>query len=240
VRRAALLVAALALTGCETTAEKSARLERAAKRAAAGGQAAAQAPSVTRPSAYVKVLSATLVHGSEGAAAAVTLRNDSPRPLEKLPILITLKDAHGHVVFQNNAGGAEEALTYVPSLAPRGELTWVDDQVPAKSEASSVSALVGEGSAAGASLPPVSVSGVQASEEASGAGASGTVTNHSGTAQLHLVVFVVARRGAAVVGAGRAVLPDLAAGASVPFHAFFIGNPQGAQLKASAPPNTFG
>jgi hypothetical protein len=239
VRRAALLLAALALTGCETTAEKSAKLEREAKRSgASAGQGSAQVPSITRPSAYVKVLGAALVHGSEGAAAAVTLRNDSPRTFAAVPIAITLKDAHGHTVFQNNAAGSEAALVSVPSIGAHSELTWVDDQLPAKSEAASVGASVGEGTAVSGTAPAVSVSGVHTSEEASGAGATGTLANHSATAQLHLVVFVIARRGASVLAAGRAVLPELRAGASQTFHAFFIGNPQGAQLQASAPAGT--
>jgi hypothetical protein len=240
VRRAALLLAALALTGCETSVEKSARLERAAKRAAVGGVAGAQVPAVTRPSAYVKVVGATLLHSTEGAAAAVTLRNNSPRTLEKVPIAITLKDARGRSVFQNNAAGSEAALVSVPSIAGHGELTWVDDQLPAKGNASSVNALVGEGVPFSGRAPALSVTGVHSSEEASGPGVSGSVANRSSNAQLHLVVFVIARRGSSIVAAGRAVLPEVAAGASTQFRAFFVGNPQGALLEANAPPATFG
>jgi hypothetical protein len=240
VRRAALVVAALALGGCESTAEKSAELERAAKRAAGSQQALAQSLSVTRPSAYVKVLGATLVHTSEGAAVAVRVRNDSAHALQKVPIAITLKDAGGRTVFQNNSPGSEAALASVPSIPARGGLTWVDDQVPANSKASTVSAIVGEAPASGASVPALSVSGVHLSEEASGPGAAGTITNRSQTAQLHLVVFVVARRGGSIVAAGRAVLPEVPAGASSPFQAFFVGDPKGAQLEVSAPPVTLG
>jgi hypothetical protein len=188
----------------------------------------------------VKVVGAALVHGSEGAAAAVTLRNDSPRAQRRVPIALTLKDARGRVVFSNYSAGSESALIVVPSIPARGELTWVDDQLPLKTEASSVSALVGEGQPLSGGLPAVSVSGVHAAEEASGAGAAGTVENRSKTAQLHLVVFAVARRGTQIVAAGRAVLPEVAAGSSAQFRLFFVGNPQGAQLQASAPAVTFG
>jgi hypothetical protein len=238
-RAAALVLAALALTGCETSAEKSAKLERAAKRAAASGAALAGVPSITRPSAHVKVVAATLVHASEGAAAAVTLRNESPRALGQVPIAITLKDARGRTVFENNAPGSEAALVSVPSIPAHAQLTWVDDQLPAKSEARSVSALVGEGRPLAASSPAISVGAVHLIEEATGQAATGTATNRSKTTQQHLVVFVVARRGVSIVAVGRAMLPELGAGASSQFRVFFTGSPQGAQLEASAPPTTF-
>jgi hypothetical protein len=240
VRGAALVLIALALTGCETTAQKSAKLEQAARRAAASRPAPTQAPSFTRPSAYVHVLGATLLHSSEAAAAAVTLRNDSGRALKEVPIAITLKDARGRTVFQNDVAGSEPALVAVPSIPPHGELTWVDDQLP-KGESVAISARVGEAPALPAGAPALAVTGAQVGEEASsGPGAAGTVSNHSNTTQLHLVVFAVARRGGRIVAAGRAVLPELAAGSSAQFHLFFVGDPRGAQLQVSVPPVTFG
>jgi hypothetical protein len=240
VRRAALVLIALALTGCETTAEKSAKLEKAAKRAASSRPAATHGPSFTRPSAYVRVLSATLLRSSEGAAAAVTLHNDSARAFKEVPIAITLKDARGRTVFQNDVAGSEPALVSVPSIPAHGELTWVDDQLP-KGEAATLSARVGEALALSRSAPVLAVSGAQVGEEASnGVGAAGTVSNHSNTTQLHLLVFAVARRGGRVVAAGRAVVPELAAGSSAQFHVFFAGDPRGAELQVSVPPVTFG
>jgi hypothetical protein len=240
VRRAALVLIALALTGCETTAEKSAKLERAAKLAAAKRPASARAPSFTRPSAHVRVLGTALVRSSEGAAAAVTLRNDSARALKEVPIAITVRDAHGRTVFENDVAGSEPALVAVPSIPAHGGLVWVDDQLP-KGEGVTVSARVGEAPAISGSAPAIAVSGASIGEEASnGLGAAGTVSNHSKTTQLHLVVFAVARRGGRIVAAGRAVLPELTSGASAPFHAFFVGDPRGGQLQVSAPPVTFG
>jgi hypothetical protein len=239
VRRAALVLIALALTGCETTAEKSARLERAAKQAAAR-RPKARAPSFTRPSTHVRVLGATLLSSSEGAAVAVTLRNYSPRALREVPIAITVRDAGGHSMFQNDVAGSEPALVAVPSIPARSELTWIDDQLP-KVQAASVSARVGEAPAVPGKAPVLTIGAASIGEEAgNGLGASGTVSNHSQTAQLHLVVFAVARRGGRIVAAGRAVLPELAGGASAPFHVFFIGDPRGAQLQVSAPAVTFG
>jgi hypothetical protein len=245
VRRATIALAlagaalAGALSGCETTAEKSARLERTAHHA----RLAQQGLSIAHASAYVHVVSATLVHGSEGAAAVVTLRNDSSHALQDVPIAITVRDAHGAIVFQNNAPGLESALTTLASLRAHGAATWVDDQVPASSSGApaSVSAIAGESPVAGGPLPQIDVTGVHPSEESgSVVGAAGTVHNRSNVIQQSLVVYVLARRGERIVAAGRAVLPELAAGASLPFQAFLQGSPSGAQLQASAPATTFG
>ncbi|HWX74419.1 MAG TPA: hypothetical protein VNZ05_03880 [Solirubrobacteraceae bacterium] len=238
MRRAALLLLALALAGCETTAEKSARLEKASKLAAAK-RPVARAPSLGRASTRVRVLASTIVSGSEGAAAAITLRNDSPRALRGVPLAITLRDAAGHTVFQNFLPGSEGALISVPSIPAHGELTWVDDQLP-KVHAASVDVRVGEARLVPGPLPSLAITGASIGEEPSGGlGASGTIANHSRAAQLHLVLFAVARRGGRVVAAGRAVLPELAAGASAPFHLFFVGDARGAQLQLSAPPVSF-
>ena len=116
-RAAALAVGALALagslSGCETTAEKSAQLERTAHRA----RPVEHGLTIARQSSDVRVLSATIVHGGEGSAAVVTLRNDSEHTLKDVPIAITVKDAHGSTVFQNNTPGLEAALTSLASLA---------------------------------------------------------------------------------------------------------------------------
>jgi hypothetical protein len=72
------------------------------------------------------------------------------------------------------------------------------------------------------------------------------VTNHSRIARRSLVVYVLSlldeRVTAAgrVAAAGRAVLLELAAGASAHFQAFLIGDPRGGKLQASAPASTAG
>jgi hypothetical protein len=233
---AAAVLLALALTGCETTAQKSAQLEKAAKH----GRIAQAGLSIAKASADVTVRDAVLLHGAEGAAVVVTLRNSSARALQSVPIAITVKNAAGGTLFQNNAPGLEAALTSIASLGAHDEATWVDDQVPATGSPASVSAVVGEAPAARGSAPRLRVAGVHATEEAGSAGAAGTVKNESQITQQSLVVYVLARRAGRVVAAGRAVLPEVAAGAAVPFQAFFTGVAKGAQLQASAPPSTFG
>jgi hypothetical protein len=230
------LALAGSLSGCETTAEKSARLEHVAHRR----RPVERGLTIARQSTDVRVLGTVLVHSSEGAAAIVTLRNNSGHALKNVPIAITVTDARGSTVFQNNTPGLEAALTSLASVGAHGEATWIDDQVQASGIPAGVSAVVGVGPSASGSAPRIEVQGVHASEEGGGAGAAGTVRNRSGVTQQNLVVYVLARRGGRIVAAGRAVLPEVGAGASLPFQAFLQGSPTGAHLEASAPPTTFG
>jgi hypothetical protein len=230
------LLALLALSSCETTAEKSARLERAAHHT----RLAERGLSVVKQSADVRVLGAVLVHDAEGAAAVMTLRNDSAHVLKDVPIAITVKDAEGSTVFQNNSPGLEAALTSLGSLPAHSEGTWVDDQVPTSGAPASVSAIVGEAFAANGPAPRIEVAGVHPGEESGSATAAGTVRNRSNVAQQSLVVYVIARRAGRIVAAGRAILPEVAPGAAIPFQAFLVGAPHGALLQADAPATTLG
>jgi hypothetical protein len=228
------LLALLALSGCESTQEESARLEKAAHHT----HLAERGLSIGKQSANVSVLDTTLVRGTEGAAAVVTLHNDSAHALRNVPIAISAKDAHGSTVFQNDAPGLEAALTSLGSLPAHGVATWVDDQVPASGAPVSVTAIAGVSPAASGALPQIEVAGVHPSEESGSATAAGTVRNRSTVTQQALVVYVLARRTGRVVAAGRAILPEVSPGASVPFQAFLVGTPTGAHLEASAPATT--
>ena len=64
--------------------------------------------------------------------------------------------------------------------------------------------------------------------------------NRSNVTQQSLVVYVVARRAGRIVATGRAILPEVAPGAAVPFQAFLVGSSADAKLEASAPASTFG
>ena len=230
---ASLALALLVLGGCETTAEKSAKLERAAKRVTLAQQ---RGLSISRPSTTVQVVGATVVSDSERAAAVVTLHNRSATTQRAVPIAITVKSARGATVFQNNAPGLENALVTVPSIAARSTVVWVDDQLPVSGAPASVSAVVGEAPSTTAPSPKLAVIGARITEDpANGVVATGTVTNRSKVAQASLVVFAVARRGGAIVAAGRAIVSDLAPGAASPFQATLVGHPLGARLEVFAP-----
>lgn len=237
--RSALALAALALvySGCETTAQKSAKLEKVAKRVALARQTGL---SITRQSAVVKVSSVSIVRGAEGSAAVVTVRNPSARALRHVPIAISLKDAHGASVYSNDTPGLATTLTSLALLPAHGEVTWIDDQITTRT-ANSASAKVGEGATASGTSPQLAVQGTHLAEDPNGGSdAEGTVTNHSHTEQDELVIYAVARRAGRIVAAGRAVLASLPPGASAPFQIFFIGDPKGAQLQLSAPPTKYG
>jgi hypothetical protein len=229
------LLALLALSGCESTQEKSAQLEKTAHHA----HLTEQGLSIAKASADITVVDATLVRGAEGAAAVVTLRNDSAHALREVPIAITVKDAQGSTVFQNNAPGVEAALTSLGSLPAHGEATWVDDQVPATGDPVSVTAIAGVSPTVNEALPEIEVAGLHPSEESGSATAAGTVHNRSSVTQRALVVYAVARRAGRVIAAGRAILPEVAPGAAIPFQAFLVGSPTRARLEVGAPASTF-
>jgi hypothetical protein len=232
----AAIVTIIVLCGCQTTAEHSAELEKRAKHE----KLALRGVSVRSENPSVRVLQSRVVHSSEGTAVVVTLRNTSSHALENAPIEIAVRDAKGSVLFQNNQPGLDPALTRVSLLTPGAETLWVDDQVQVSGVPVSASALVGEGTRTSGSVPQLSVSGAHISSGAGAeAGADGTVANRSRVAQQHLVVYAVARRGGRIVAAGRAVLPEVAAGASAPFQVYFVGDPSGAQIQTSAPATSF-
>jgi hypothetical protein len=102
-----------------------------------------------------------------------------------------------------------------------------------------VTARIGAGGRAPSHLPRIQLSGVGlTSDPVSGYAASGQVRNASTVSQVQLVLFATARRAGRIVAAGRAVIPRLAPGKATPFHAYFLGNPNGAQISVSAPPST--
>jgi hypothetical protein len=233
---AALVALAVVCSGCETTAEKSAKLEKAAKRITRAQQTGL---AIAHQSTVVKVVGAVVVRGKEGSAAVVTMRNTSARALRDVPIAISLKDAHGTSVYSNDTPGLARTLTTVALIGAHSDVTWIDDQATTVA-ATRVSARIGEGARAdNVSATQVGVQGAHLSEDPSGGfDAEGAVVNHSHTEQDELVIYAVARRNGRVVAAGRAVLSSLGAGASLPFQVFFVGDPKGAQLALSAPPTT--
>jgi hypothetical protein len=227
------LALAGALTGCESTQTKSARLERAAQ-----GAEKERGLVVSRLARSVAVERTTLLQDANGAAAVVELRNRSRRSLVGLPLAVQVRDKARRSLYANDAAGLDSSLVRVPALAARGRLAWVDDQVTLAARGRDVVARVGAGAVTGpARLPRIEVSGMKPSGDASGdLAVVGEVVNRSEVEQRRLVVFVVGRRGSRIVAAGRAIVARLAPGSRARFSAFPIGDPRGAQLAAAAPP----
>jgi hypothetical protein len=242
VRLAALVLVGLALGGCESTAEESARLEKAAHlKEATRGQHGQAGVTVTTASKHIRVLSTTVISGSEGGAAVVTLQNTSAAALRQVPISIAVKDSAGKTIYSNNAPGLSPSLVSVALLAPHGQVIWVDDQIQASGTPASVTARVGEGVAVAAPVPHLEIKETKPTEESSGeAGVEGTVVNHSQVPQQELAVYAVARRGGKIVAVGRSVIPEVKPGASARFQLFFVGSPKGAQIEFAAPAASVG
>lgn len=233
-RLAVVAVAAVALAGCESTQDKSARLERSAQSAKSE-----KGLAITKDAAEITVADSTVLQDANGAAIVVELHNQSPGALVGLPIATTVEDAGNQPVYTNDTPGLDASLVSVPALAGGETLAWVNDQVTLAGEGKEVVARVGVGGKPGpASLPQMEVSGLKVTEDPGGGGATivGSVANRSDLEQRRLVVFVVGRKDGRVVSAGRAIVEKLAPGKSLTFSAFPIGDPTGAELSASAPP----
>jgi hypothetical protein len=248
VRQAAALVLAalaLTLTACESNQERSAKIEKA--QAAHDREVTRhlalteRALSITHPSTKVEVIGTTVLRGSEGAAAVLTLRNLSATTLRDVPIEITVKDAQGATVYTNDTPGLATGLNAAPLVPAHATTTWIDDQVQATSTPASVTAKVGEGTPATGAIPSLSVEGAhQYTDPTNGPAVEGSIVNHSHVGQQELIVDALVRRGGTIVAAGRAVLPTAPVGASTRFQLFFTGNPHGGQLEVQAPATTLG
>ena len=232
------VLAATALGGCETTADKSARL---AERASA--VPAERGLKIAKVNRDVRVLDTATVTDPNGTAVVVRLRDTARTAMAEVPIAIDVRDAAGTSLFRNDAPGAEPALVSVALLAPGRDVTWVHDQVQARGGAPArVTVRVGEPRGKAPAKPPrLSISPLRLTgDPSSGTEGLGRVTNHSPVAQRRLTIHVVARRGTKVVAAGRAVVNRVGAGRSAPFAVYFIGDPKGAQITMSAPPTVLG
>lgn len=85
--------------------------------------------------------------------------------------------------------------------------------------------------------PTFAISKVTLQSDSGSVFAKGSIVNRSKVAQKRLTIFGVARKGSAVVAAGRGILDILPPAGAKPtqFTVFFIGNPKGAKLSFSAP-----
>jgi hypothetical protein len=236
-RRTALLTLAatlaLALPACESTQDKSARLERE------GGGAALREKGVvvTRQNGDVKVVATDVIQDENGTAAVVRLRNESGRALAQVPITIDVRGAGDKRLFRNDDPGLEPTLVKAPLLGARREFTWVNDQVAAAARPRSLEAKVGEAQAVGKGVPKITVTRPRLEQDpVSGVSAVGFAANRSRVEQRKLVIFAVARKGNRVVAAGRGQINRLKAGRRARYTVFFIGNPRGARISVAAPP----
>jgi len=232
----AFLAAALALAACESTQDKSERLERD------GGGALAQEKGVvvSRQSREVKVLSTEVVQDDNGTAAVVRIRNTGKSALAQVPVSIDVRGAgEGKSLFRNDDPGLEPTLVRVPLLRPGEEFDWVNDQIAAAEKPRAVKAKVGEAKSVRSDIPEVTVTRPRLEQDpVSGVAAVGFAANRSKVEQRKLVIFAVARKGGRVVAAGRAQINRLKPRKRTHYTIFFIGNPRGARISLDAPPTS--
>ncbi len=227
------MAALVALTGCESTVDAARKITRQGTSAFK-----AQGLSVGRVDRRIRILSTAIVHDANGTAAVVAVRNTGPRAMADAPIAIDVLGAGRRSIFRNNSPGLENSLTHVPLLLPGQRVDWVNDQVLPTGTAVGLVARIGAGRSLGSPPPRIETRSVHLSyDDVSGWTADGTAVNASHVAQLRLVLFATARHQGKIVAAGRAIITRLMPGKSARFHAYFIGNPHGAQLSISAPPS---
>jgi hypothetical protein len=226
-------VTLLGLVGCESTVDL-------ARKIAAKGIVAFQQHGLTvaKVDKHIRVLGTAIIRDASGTAVVVELRDSSDKPTGNAPIAIDVSDRAGKSVFSNDAPGLAVSLTHVPLLLPGQVFDWINDQVLATGTPALVVARIGAGSRVPASVPSMQVSGARSIDDpVSGYEVTGKVRNASGVTQVNLVLYAIARHSGRIVAAGRAIVPRLAAGKSAPFHAYVIGNPDGAQIFVTAPPS---
>jgi hypothetical protein len=235
IRAAApLLVAALALSACQTTQELSAQRAKSAKKLVNQ-----KGLTVGRENPDVAVRATSIVHDANGTAAVVELRNTGKVAQAGLPISIAVTDAKGKSVYRNDVAGLEDSLVSMSLLAKGEDAFWVNNQITATGTPAKVQARVGAAKGkVPAQVPSFAISGVGLQSDSGSVFAKGTIVNRSKVAQKRLTIFCVARKGTKVVAAGRGILDVLPAAGVKPtkFTVFFIGNPKGAKLSFSAPP----
>jgi hypothetical protein len=235
IRAAApLLVAALALSACQTTQELSAQRAGQAKKLVNQ-----KGLTVGTVNPDVAVAATSIVQDKNGIAAVVELRNTGKVAQAGLPVSIAVTDAKGKRLYRNDVAGLEDSLVSMALLTKGEDAFWVNNQITATGTPAKVQARVGAAKGkAPARLPSFAISGVSLQSDSGSVFAKGTIVNRSKVAQKRLTIFGVARKGSKIVAAGRGILDALPpAGAKpTPFTLFFIGNPKGAKLSFSAPP----
>jgi hypothetical protein len=226
-------VAAISLTACQSTQDKSAELEASAATTLLNDKGL----SVKKESADVTVTSTAVLSGAEGSAAVVVnVHNDSGSDLVDVPILIDVRDAKGKSLYRNDFPGIEPELAAIPYVPAHGDAEWVNDQVLTAGKPSSVKVRLGaDDSTFSGELPNIEVSEPNlAGDPVSGIEATGTVVNRTGADQGRLLLYAVARSGGEVVAAGRGAIEHLKPDTKkLDYRIFFVGDPRGADLTLS-------
>lgn len=233
----AAVLAATALSACESTQDKAAIVRKQGEQALAGRHGL----EIKQLNPDIKVLGKTILHDANGTAVVVELRNEGKQDEAQVPIGIALADAKGKKVFANDAPGLDPALVSIPLVAGNKDTFWVHNQIITTQVPSKLVVKVGAAKATDipAAPPHITLSNIKLAKDDSGAYVTGLVHNRSKVTQKRLTIFCVAKNGGKIVAAGRAVvdkLPPSPTPKPINFSVYFIGNPAGATLDFSVPP----
>jgi hypothetical protein len=232
-----LLVASGLFAGCETTQEKSAKLE-----VSGAGLAQTDTVKLTASNREIEVVDKTVLTDQYGTAVIVRLRNTGTQPQVDVPIQVDIKDPKGKSVFKNDTEGLEDGLLNIQVIEPGKETWWVHDQVFPMGKAAGFDVTIGKSEVPPpASIPKLTATKPEINEDpVSGIEVQGEITNESEVEQTDLLIYAVATKGGKVVAAGRGLIPKLKTGPKgEPYNIFFIGDPIGADIEVFATPNTF-
>jgi hypothetical protein len=225
-------VAGLALAGCETTQDVSARI---GERLAREQQASTGLERQGRAPRGVRAGRPTLLPSGDASAIVVEVVNRSPRAWRDLPVAVRVRG--GGVDYTNRTVGLETAQLRIPTLEPGARLWWVNDHLPAiRGRARTVRAAVGRGRPIAGAVPRVRVTGLRAGREDGRPVVRGVVRNLGRRVVRDLTVFTVALRDGRPVAAGTAKVLELPPGARRDVTTFVVGDPTRGRLVAAAPP----
>ena len=228
---------AVAATGCESTQDKAARVQKENARR----QKLASIPlTVPKTDRRIQVLGTTVLRGKEANAVVVTLRNSSPKAIADIPIAVDVLSPKGRRITTNTAPGTDHWLNHVPLIRPGQTIDWVNDQFDPDTKSVSAKVRVGIGTSVARPYPDANLLKTHYFKDPiSGTSFTGKARSNAPVNQERLVVFSVGRQGGRIVSAGRGVVERLRAngGNKSTFTIFYVGaDPKSVQLSTLAPP----
>jgi hypothetical protein len=234
---AVAVLAAVLVTGCESTQDKAARVQKANLIRA---KIAAQPHIVAAVDHRIKVTGTTVLRGKDTDAVVVAVVNTSSKPIADLPIAVKVFNGLGNVVLTNTAPGTDHWLNHIPLLRPGQTFYWVNDQLDPLPSARKATVRIGPGVVVAHPYPDAQLIKTKFFEDpVSGAAFTGKVKGTAPVLQERLVIFSVGKQGGQIVAAGRGVLEKLLPNGGKPagFTIFYVGaNPKSVSLSNQAPP----
>jgi len=238
IRIAAFAVlGALVVTGCESTQDKAARVQ---KQNEIKMKIAAQPLTVPTVDRRIKVTGTTVLRGKDTDAVVVAVVNTTSKPIADLPIAVKILNGAGKVVLTNTAPGTDHWLNHIPLLRPGQTFYWVNDQLDPLPSARKATVRIGPGVTVARPYKDAQLLKIKIFEDpVSGAALTGKASGSAPVLQERVVIFSVGKQGGRIVSAGRGVLEKLLPNRGKPagFTIFYVGaNPKSVSVSNQAPP----